>query len=77
MWLRQVVAGRHPHLTQFTLVNRSGPRVNRGVRRGGRTDENDVKSEDLPLNISRETECCLGKFSGFVRKKSNYKKFYE
>ena len=45
-----------PSLTQFTLLNPSGSRVDRGARRGVRTGKDDVKSEDLLLNISRETE---------------------
>ena len=64
-------------LTQFTLVNPSGPRVNWEVRRGDGTDKGDVKSEDLPLNISRETEKlvenCYGKIAGFAGK-NDYKK---
>ena len=57
----------------------------------GRTNEDDVKSEDLLLNISLETERetmilrlvgnlvekCLAKLAGFAGKKDDYKKFYK
>ena len=75
------VCGRASRFTQFTLVDPSGPRVNRGVRRGARTDKDDVKPEDLLLNISRETEnlavCYLEQFARFVGKKNDYEKFFE
>ena len=65
------------------LFNFSGPRVNCGARGVGRTDRDDVKTEDLLLNISRETEpetkilrvvanlveTILAKFAGSVGKK--------
>ena len=54
---------------------------------GGRTDEDDVKSEDLALNISRGTkretkisqvvENLVAKFSRIAGKKDDYEKFDE
>ena len=77
---------RPSRLTQFTQVHLSGPRVNCGARGVGRTDRDDVKSGDLPLNISRGTgretkilrvvenlvEKCLAKFAGVARKKDDF-----